>query len=148
MAGGRPTLLTAELIAETLRLSKTCAFAETIAPALGIGKVTMYDWLKRGRKESRRRERGLQPRAAEDLHVLFAEAFSRGRAEAEIAHLELIRAAAQAGAWQAAAWTLERSRPERWSNHVHQIRVLTEQVSELQKKLDPERRKFDSEKSS
>lgn len=46
--------------------------------------------------------------------VEFVESVKRARAEAEAYHIRNLRRASDDGSWQASAWWLERSFPERW----------------------------------
>lgn len=78
------------------------AFAETAAAAAGISKSTLYEWLRRGRR------RGRGPM------FQFAEETETAHAQSEVNAIGIIGKAAAAGAWQAAAWHLERKYPERW----------------------------------
>ncbi len=68
----------------------------------GVSKVTLYGWLKLGAREE------------EGPHVEFLNAVEKAQAEAEMRDLDRVDAAAEAGAWQAAAWRLERRSPQRW----------------------------------
>jgi len=66
----------------------------------GIGVSTFYLWLDRGR-------------AGESPYVEFLEAVEKAEAEAMIANVAIIQRAAN-DTWQAAAWWLERKRPDDW----------------------------------
>jgi len=137
---GRPCELTPALVADAQRLASEVEYLETVAPLLGIGKTALYAWVKRGVREQRRRDRGLRPKDSETLFVDFANAIKRGRAESEKRSLDTIRAAADAGAWQAAAWRLERAYPERWSLQKGEMVRLRKIVKKLAEKhnIDPE----------
>lgn len=50
----------------------------------------------------------------EAIYVQFAEEVERARAGAQVRNLGLIQRAAMDGSWQAAAWFLERSNPQKW----------------------------------
>jgi transposase len=73
---------------------------EVAAQAWGIAATTVYRWMKRGEPDRPFGE--------------FCTALKRADAEAEIACLRTIKAAANAGDWKAAAWMLERRYPEKW----------------------------------
>src|SRR5262249_42895143 len=137
---GRPHELTPAIFADAQRLAGEVEYLETLAPLLGIGKTALYTWVKRGSREQRRRDRGLRPKDAETIFVDFANAIKKGRAEAEKRSLETIRAAADAGAWQAAAWRLERAYPERWSLQKSELARLRKLMKKLAEKhnIDPE----------
>ena len=49
-----------------------------------------------------------------NMYSEFSEAVKKARAEAEGAHIRNIRKAADNGTWQASAWFLERSFPQKW----------------------------------
>lgn len=78
--------------------------------------------------------------------VLFRVMTSRARGEAEIRALTLIQRAANEGSWQAAAWYLERSHPDKWGKRErlqlegagggpvqHEVKVVT--LEELEARL-------------
>ena len=82
------------------------SFVETAAAAAGISKQTFYNWLARGaRAEAEREEPSLWA---------WARRIDQAQAEAELGLLGMVLGAAKSGAWQAAAWYLERKFPERW----------------------------------
>jgi transposase len=104
---GRPTKLTPELTAEIVRLLRLGNYVETAAQACGVSKDTLYLWLRKG------------ARANSGPHKDFSDAVKDAMFKAEITLTGLIARAAQGtkekpGAWQAAAWLLERTRPERY----------------------------------
>jgi len=128
---GRPIELTPAIVAEARQLSACVEYLETLAPLLGMGKTTLYAWLNRGSREQRRRDRGQEPRESESIFVDFWNAIKKGNAEAEKRSLDTIRAAADAGVWQAAAWRLERAHPERWGVQRGEIARLTKMTRKL-----------------
>jgi len=98
----RPTKFTEETIE---RLCEAIALGETYVGACvyaGIAFDTFNEWRK-----------GEYPRGADkDLKAAFSERLTRAEAEASMAALRSIRRAAMDGDWRAAAWWLERRRPE------------------------------------
>lgn len=87
----------------------------------GVSRGTFYRWQARGRKVLAAREAAdLQgePRPPEsefDTYVAdFIAAVERARADAEIAALTIIQAAARTD-WKAAAWYLERTRKSKYA---------------------------------
>lgn len=68
----------------------------------GISTQTYYRWLQEA-------EEGQQPQ------VDFCDEVEKARAEAKLLRISQINAAAEGGAWQAAAWFLERSFPDEYS---------------------------------
>jgi hypothetical protein len=89
---------------------------ETAAQYAGLHKDTLYEWLKRGAREKDRVARNPRNRIREEerLFVLFSDAIKEALAQAEIQDVTMITQAAMNGAWQAAAWRLERKFPGRW----------------------------------
>lgn len=128
---GRPHELTPAIVADAQRLASEVEYIESIAPLLGIGKTCLYEWLKRGTREQRRRDRGLGSKDSETLFIEFADAIKKGRAESEKRSLDTIRAAADGGQWQAAAWRLERAAPQRWSLQKGELARLKRIVKRL-----------------
>ena len=99
----RPTKLTKEVRDKIVKAISAGAYATVAAKAAGIGESTYFRWLDEAQK----------PNAKPEL-VEFRESVKEAEAQAEIANIALIRTAAQAGTWQAAAWYLERKHAERW----------------------------------
>ena len=95
---GRPTKFTTERQERILRSIRAGNYVETAALAAGIGKSTFYDWL--------------------DRFPDFADAVQKARAEAEARYVAVIEQATETS-WQAAAWWLERTAPNRWGRHEH-----------------------------
>jgi hypothetical protein len=71
----------------------------------GVPQATFYDWWKRGAA-------GGAPGDAEFRDM--RERVERARAEGEVRNVAIVAAAARES-WQAAAWMLERSYPDRWA---------------------------------
>lgn len=99
----RPTKLTPEVRDKIVKAISAGAYATVAAKAAGIGESTYFRWLEEATKENAKPEL-----------VEFRESVKEAEAQAEIANIALIRTAAQAGTWQAAAWYLERKHAERW----------------------------------
>ncbi len=111
---GRKTLLTAETqnaICEALREGH---YMDDAANLCGISEWTAYNWTCRGRKAAELEEQGIEPAAEELKYLRFFQATKEARADAIRANLKVIRTAAQDGHWQAAAWYLERTNPQKW----------------------------------
>lgn len=98
---GQPTKYTTELADSIIAFIRGGAYIETASVAAGINKSTLYDWLKRSRK-------GDTPYAG------FHDRVEKALAEAELADWGTIGKAARDGAWQAAAWRLERKFPDKY----------------------------------
>lgn len=107
---GRPVKLTPEVQAEIVkRLSSGCS-VEVAAAAAGVSRRTAFAWIERGQAAI-----GESVPATEVPFVEFAQAVDRARAEVEVLALATIMNAARKGAWQAAAWFLERTNPEQYA---------------------------------
>jgi transposase len=131
---GRPLEITPELIVKAYQLARDTLYVECVAGLLGISRSTLYRWLRRGSRERRRRERGLIPKEKEQLFLEFSDSVKKGFYEAEKADLETIQKATSEH-WQASAWRLERTHPERWSLNRDEILALKKQMVELTKQL-------------
>jgi hypothetical protein len=96
---GRPTKLddiTAKRIIDAIAAGATRAAA---AGAAGVHRATLQTWLAKGRD-------------GDEEYRDFHDRTERAEAEAEVAMVGVVRAAALSGTWQAAAWWLERRRPK------------------------------------
>lgn len=123
MVGHLPKL-TPEVQATIVNYVRAGAYIETAAAAAGISKDSFYRWMRRGAREKQRVEKILAEdetatfdevvNEEERRYVEFVDAVEKALAEAELRDLLVIGQAAKAGAWQAAAWRLERKFPERW----------------------------------
>lgn len=72
--------------------------------AAGITRQTFYRWIRQGKEDK------------EGIYFDFYQAVEVAKAEGEVALLGVIKKASSR-AWTAAAWMLERSRPQRWALH-------------------------------
>jgi hypothetical protein len=84
-------------------------YVEQACEAVGINKTTYYDWMKRGKDHD---DAGKKSKYAE-----FYNAVKRAQAEAECRNVAIIQKAAQTQ-WQAAAWWLERTKPDRFGRQL------------------------------
>jgi hypothetical protein len=105
-AVGRKTKLTDELANRIVQVLRAGGYVETAATVAGVGRRRLNEWLARGDP------RGTNPRDA--VYRRFRERVERARGEAEARNVALITQAASTN-WQAAAWLLERTYPERWA---------------------------------
>ncbi len=117
--GGRPPILTEELI-ETIRMFVAAGnYIETAAACSGVHKDSIYEWLKRAKIARKAiangEEKSLSPH--DELCVQFSDAMRKAVADAEARDLAIIGTAATTQ-WQAAAWRLERRNRERWGRSV------------------------------
>jgi len=102
MAGG-PSKFNEERAERLLQAVRGGNFLQTAAAYAGISFVTLRRWILKADDPD-----------APPEYVAFKEALEKARADAEVASLAKIQKAASEGAWQASAWFLERSWPERW----------------------------------
>lgn len=102
--GGRPTALNDERVMAILRVLRAGGHMDTAAQAAGIAVRTLHGWLQRGTSDDVRDAPFRQ----------FREAVEQTMAESETRNVAIIATAAQSN-WQAAAWLLERTYPERWA---------------------------------
>lgn len=97
---GRPGKLTPK-VAERICLAVRNGSALATAAALaGVDQSTLFRWIRRGKM-------------GQASYAQFVVDLEQALAVAEIRDLTRIRAAAERGVWQAAAWHLERRWPER-----------------------------------
>lgn len=101
---GRPAAIgNADTVQELLDAVNDGNYLETAADLAGIGKATVYEWLKRGD-------------AGETPYKQFADAYKRAAARAEGAEVAKVRKAGEDPRFWAASMTyLERRHPERWA---------------------------------
>lgn len=98
---GRPTALTPELAEQIVRFVRHGNYLEVAAAAAGIARSTLFDWLRRGARETRGPYRD------------FSVALRVAQAETEATDLALVALAARKD-WRAAAWRLQHRFPARW----------------------------------
>jgi transposase len=100
---GRPSKLTEDVQNRILRAVQAGNWLETASAYAGVDASTVRRWIAKGEADD-----------AEEPYRSFCAAIKQARAEAEIRAVALIQKAAQDGTWQASAWYLERSHPDRW----------------------------------
>jgi len=110
---GRPTKCTKKLTRDICQFLYDGVWIEDACALVGIADRSFYTWMTRG-------ERGWQ---IDKIYVQFSQAVKRARAEAAKTSIIRIRQAGQGGTWQADAWFLERSYPQRWGRHYQQHEV-------------------------
>lgn len=100
---GRPSKLTDDVQDRIVRAIQSGNWLETASAYAGVDASTVRRWMAKGDSED-----------APEPYRSFCAAVKKARAEAEIRAVALIQKAAQDGTWQASAWYLERSHPDRW----------------------------------
>lgn len=101
-----------EALREALRAGND---VETAAHFAGISVANLYRWLEAGKLEAERIAYGEAPNPDFADHLEFWEELRKARASAIVRNVAHIQKAAQNGAWQAAAWWLERTVPETYA---------------------------------
>lgn len=93
------------------------AFFDDACTFANVSRSAAYEWLARG-KDARAlvEERGDDAKLGKNdqLYLDFTDAVERARAGVVVSNLAIIRQAAQSGTWQAAAWYLERTQPQKF----------------------------------
>jgi transposase len=93
-------------------------YAENTANEVDISVATFYNWMNRGRKERERLKMvpDAKPNTNETKYFKFLEAIEGARGKGTILlHSQVVKAAVT-GDWRAAAYILERTRPEQYGN--------------------------------
>ena len=149
----RPSKFTPDVTQKIIQGVRAGASREVSARFAGVTVSTLYNWLKRGRQETKG-----------EYHD-FYEAMERGDAEAEMEAVVRIRQAAKGGEllsrettsrtlrtgetvtnikekftepnWSAAAWFLERKHSDRWGRHdrVDIDRIVRDEAERLAPQL-------------
>lgn len=114
MSNGRPTKLTGKKQKQLCDIlaqgnTVTCAVA-----AVNLSTGTFYNWLRRGEKAADIIESGEKIEPGEERYLAFLHAIKSAEIEAEQRCIITIMAASREH-WQAAAWWLERRRPESYA---------------------------------
>lgn len=110
--------LTEELTEQISNILRAGNYVDTAAKMAGVPRSTLYRWLTLGDKASMKLDEGEELDRNEQLYYNFAAAVDKARAAATVRNVALIQQAAQAGSWQASAWWLERTDPEKWGRRM------------------------------
>jgi hypothetical protein len=94
-------------------------YIEAACAYVGISETSYYAWVQRGEKDLKA--------GKESSFTEFVKATKKARAEAEVVSVARIRDAASSGEWQADAWFLERSFPDRWGRRRQDLHVDSNQ---------------------
>lgn len=101
---GRKTKLTEKMIEEIAKHIELGMINKDVAQLVGISETTFYNWMNEGEN-------------SKDDNNIFRKFYLKvkeAEAKAIKRNLAIIQRAANEGNWQAAAWFLERKRPEDW----------------------------------
>ncbi|MHA2062960.1 MAG: helix-turn-helix domain-containing protein [Candidatus Thorarchaeota archaeon] len=104
MTKGRRAKISEEMINTVVKFLEEGNYDTVAAQAAGISRPTFYRYIRRGKAEK------------SGIYYDFYEAVESAKARGEVNLLKTIKTASQR-TWQAAAWMLERSRPQRWALH-------------------------------
>ena len=96
----RRTKLTPETKEDIVKALRAGNSRRDSALYAGISETTFYSWMARGRE-------------GEPLYSEFLEAVEKAEAQSVVRNVAIIQRAAEE-TWQAAAWWLERKRPDDW----------------------------------
>jgi hypothetical protein len=107
--GGRPTKFNEERAGKILLALRAGNYLEASAAFAGVHKDTVYEWIKRGK---RRTKKG-KPFKGDEALAEFSDGVEMAKAAAEVRMVGIINKAAMKS-WQAAAWYLERTNNKRW----------------------------------
>lgn len=98
---GRPSKLTDAIRDKIVEAILAGNYQDAAARYAGIDPATYYRWMQKGD-------------GADDAYGEFREAIENAKATAEVENVAIIKRAARDGTWQAAAWWLERTRPQKF----------------------------------
>lgn len=109
-----------QLIADVCKVLEAGNFLSAALEFVGITGRTFNYWFERGEIEIEKIAAGEMPSQKEKTFVQLVNKVRRARSSAEVRSVMLINTAAKDD-WRAAAWYLERSKPERWGRQVKTI---------------------------
>jgi hypothetical protein len=116
----RPSVLTPALADNLVTMLRAGNYIEVACRAVGVHRRTLSLWLARGRAGA----------PGDEVFAELAERVDVALAEGEVRNVAQIAAAAREN-WQAAAWILERSYPERWGRVSTRFRLPDKPPEEL-----------------
>lgn len=124
-----------ELLTQIEAQLTRCWYTETAIAVLGIPRITWHEWVRRGRRAIKDAEAGVREIEDKDqIYVALCETVSRCRAVREGTAIEAIYAAGEEH-WQARAWIMERSCPERWGLDRGRLKALEQEIEHLQAEI-------------
>jgi hypothetical protein len=113
-----------EIIAGLVRLITSGVPYEASADAVGIGETTLYGWLKRGKKSTRK----------DCPYAKLVKEIRKARADAITRNVAIIQKAASK-TWQAAAWWLERRESKHFGANKKELNDLRAENTRLKERL-------------
>ena len=120
MTKGRKPLHEADpdIISRLVEALKAGNYVDDACAYAGIAESTYYLWMERGRRAAAALAAGETPKPADAPYVEIMESASRARSAAVVRNVNFINRAASEGTWQAAAWWLERTRPDKFGRRL------------------------------
>lgn len=88
---------------------------ETSCQYAGLQVQDVYRDLERGKSEAESISNGNDKKKSESAYLDLWEGLKTARADSIVRNIAAVQNAASGGAWQAAAWWLERAVPEQYS---------------------------------
>ena len=121
MPGGRPSKLTPEVQAKIIEGILSCLHQVSAAKLAGISEATFYNWVRRGKKETKGR------------YFEFVVALKEAEEQAQKNLVDNIKRDdyQKTRGWQRWAWILERRWPERWARLKEDQNIKEEIVVDL-----------------
>jgi transposase len=112
--GAKPPSINDRKVQDLIKALQYGNYMDTACKLAGVGVTTAYRWINEGAEETNRIAAGLTPDPKRAPYVEIMEGIEKARAESEARNVSVIQKAAQDGTWQASAWWLERTRPQKW----------------------------------
>ena len=129
-----------QIVKSIIKILSMGAYKREAARHAGISESTLNQWIEKGAEERRHIAKGGKPRRRASAFLEFLLLVEKAMADAQVADLALITLAAQKGAWQAAAWKLERRNPAKWGRQRIEADIkgglVVEGIDWLEKKID------------
>ncbi len=120
-----------DLIEKILKLVRNGNYLTVATSACGISVAAVQAWKRRGMDAMEAQAEGTKLPVHERKYVDFVIAYEKARAECEDELVERIKHAGMFGnQWQANAWLLERTRPQRYGR-----RAVIEHTGEVTKEI-------------
>jgi hypothetical protein len=110
-ATGRKSKLTKSLIDKACKVLRAGNYVKTTCGYLSICESSWYDWIREGNTAIERDKKGIPVNDDEKLKIEFVQLTQKAQDEAIVRNIQIIQQAAQRN-WQAAAWYLERTKPD------------------------------------
>lgn len=101
-------------IQELLKALRLGHYVQDAAIHAGINSRTVYSWLRETDEIEDALTEGETPTPAQQRVLQIGRSIKEARLAAQTRNIQAIQQAATGGTWQAAAWFLERSQPDKW----------------------------------